>query len=184
MIQKIVVIGPESTGKSTLCNQLADYYKTDWCPEYARDYLTKNGKAYSYEDLLIIAKGQINLEDYFVEKLHNNRLLFLDTNMYVMQVWCEFVFNKCHDWILKQIATRQYDLYLLCDVDLPWTQDDLREYPDLETRKTLFTIYKNILINQQTPWAIINGTENQRLEKAVEEVDKIKVLDYSLNNKL
>jgi nicotinamide riboside kinase len=111
------------------------------------------------------------LEDYFVEKLHNNRLLFLDTNMYVMQVWCEFVFNKCHDWILKQIATRQYDLYLLCDIDLPWTQDDLREYPDLETRKTLFTIYKNILINQQTPWAIISGTENQRLEKAVEVID-------------
>lgn len=171
MIQKIVVIGPESTGKSTLCNQLADYYKTDWCPEYAREYLTTYGTKYSYEDLLTIAKGQINLEDYFVEKLHNNRLLFLDTNMYVMQVWCEFVFNKCHDWILQQIVTRQYDLYLLCDIDLPWTQDDLREYPDLETRKTLFTIYKNILINQQTPWAIINGTENERLEKAVEVID-------------
>ena len=62
-IKKFVVIGPESTGKSTLCSQLAAYYKTNWVPEYAREYLEKNGTEYSYDDLLTIAKGQINLEE-------------------------------------------------------------------------------------------------------------------------
>ena len=65
--------------------------------------------------------------------------LFIDTNMYVMKVWCEFVFGKCHDWILQQIAEREYDLYLLCDIDLPWVKDELREYPDLESQAKTFS---------------------------------------------
>lgn len=171
MARKVVIIGPESTGKSTLCKQLANHYNTHWCPEYARDYLTKNGKDYNYADLLTIAKGQINLETSLENKFNNKSLLFFDTNLYVMKVWCEFVFNKCHDWILKEIASRHYDLYLLCDIDLPWTKDELREYPDIATRKNLFNIYKDLLLNQQTPWATISGTEGERLEAAIIVVD-------------
>src|SRR5688572_8369413 len=99
--KKIVIIGPESTGKSTLCKQLADYYKTLWVPEFARGYLEKRGMDYTYEDLLIIAKGQIALEEKYTSKIGNwkleignHRLLFIDTDMYVMKVWCEFAFNK------------------------------------------------------------------------------------------
>ena len=179
-LKKIAVIGPESTGKSTLCDQLAKHYHTEWCPEYARDYLLKHGTNYSFNDLLTIAKGQIELEEKFetlvkskVPHATGHQLLFIDTDMYVMKVWCEFVFNKCHRYILEQIAERKYDLYLLCNIDLPWVKDELREYPDLETRKKIYSIYKDIVINQPVPWIDISGNYDERLRKAVEAVDRL-----------
>ena len=171
-MKKIVIIGPESTGKSTLCEQLAAHYKTVWCPEYAREYLETNGKAYSYEDLLSIAKGQLALEDETALNAMNS-LFFVDTNMYVMQVWCEYVFNKCHQYIIDKIVERKYDLYLLCDVDLPWSFDELREYPDEQPRKELFRYYHELMINQSTPWVNISGSYDERLKKAIAAVDKI-----------
>lgn len=167
-IKKFVVIGPESTGKSTLCAQLAEYYKTIWVPEYAREYLETNGIEYTYDDLLVIAKGQIQLEDFCSSQLTTyNSLLFIDTDMYVLKVWCEFVFNKCHSWILNRIAERSYDGYLLCNTDLPWVKDKLREYPDAETRNKLYHFYKDLLINQSTPWTDISGSYEERFKKAV-----------------
>jgi NadR type nicotinamide-nucleotide adenylyltransferase len=180
-IKKVVVIGPECTGKSTLCQQLAQHYNTLWCPEYAREYLLKQGTNYSYDDLLTIANGQIDLEDKSLKQVisnsrlttHDSRLLFIDTDMYVMKVWCEFVFGKCHPWILNQIVERKYDLYLLCNTDLPWVKDELREYPHLQTRETLYYMYKDLMINQSIPWAEISGSENERLEKAVAATDSL-----------
>jgi len=171
-MRQIVVIGPESTGKSTLCDQLAQHYKTAWCPEFAREYLKEKGGKYSFEDLLNIAHGQLELEDTMLTQAKNN-FYFIDTDMYVMKVWCEVVFEQCHTWILKQIAQRQYDLYLLCDTDLPWVRDDLREYPDLEFRRKLFKMYKDLLINQKTKWAEISGTDTQRLQMAVSIIDTV-----------
>ncbi len=180
-IKKVVVIGPESTGKSTLCQKLAGHYNTLWVPEYAREYLEKNGSEYNYDDLLTIAKGQIELEEKITQQSlltsHFSPLtshfspLFIDTNMYVMKVWAEFVFNKCHNWILNRIAERKYDLYLLCDIDLPWVEDALREYPDKRIREKLFSIYKDLMINQSTPWCIISGDYEERLEKSIQFVD-------------
>lgn len=179
-LKKIAIIGPESTGKSTLCKQLAEQYHTEWCPEYAREYLLQHGKNYSYDDLLTIAKGQIALEEKFELSVKTKKpyaggpqLLFIDTEMYVMKVWCEFVFNKCHRYILEQITKRNYDLYLLCNVDLPWVRDELREYPDLETRKKIYSIYKDIVINQPVPWVDISGNYEERLKKAVNAVDRL-----------
>jgi nicotinamide riboside kinase len=157
-IKKFVVIGPESTGKSTLCSQLAKHYDTVWVPEYAREYLEKNGSNYTYDDLLTIAKGQIELEESSRYQVPGTRRsssltnlehpasgivhrtsfppsgvrgpIFIDTDMYVMKVWCEYVFNKCHNWILNRVAERNYDGYLLCNADLSWVKDNLREYPD------------------------------------------------------
>ena len=171
--KKIVVIGPESTGKSTLCEQLAMHYKTNWVKEYAREYLLKNGTEYNFDDLLTIAKGQIQEEEKFLTLNSQLSTLFIDTDMYVMKVWCEFVFDKCHRWILDQIAERKYDLYLLCNVDLPWVKDELREYPDLESRQKLYHIYKDIVINQHVPWVDISGNYDERLQKAIISVDKI-----------
>ncbi len=126
-LKKIVVIGPESTGKSTLCEQLANHYQTDWVREYAREYLLKNGTDYTFDDLLTIAKGQLDLEDKKSDIKHQtSELLFIDTDMYVMKVWCEFVFEKCHNFILNQIVERKYDLYLFCNVDIAWVKDELR----------------------------------------------------------
>ena len=202
MIKKIVVIGPESTGKSTLCEKLAQYYNTLWVPEYAREYLENNGSDYTYDDLLTIAKGQIESEDrigYQLSVISNQqsviineqsgnspnpdevlpsfppsedmRLLFIDTDMYVMKVWAEYVFNRCHNWILNQIAGRKYDLYMLCDIDLPWIEDTLREYPDKKIREKLFLFYKELMINQSTSWCIISGDYEERLKKAIQFVD-------------
>lgn len=176
-IKKFVAIGPESTGKSTLCGQLAEHYQTAWVPEYAREYLETNGNAYTYDDLLTIAKGQINLEETIVNRqssIVNKRPIFIDTDMYVMKVWCEFVFNKCHNWILNRIAERKYDGYLLCNVDLPWVKDNLREYPDLKTREKLYHIYKDIMINQSMPWVDISGSYDERLQKAKDFVNGVK----------
>ena len=172
-LKKIVIIGPESTGKSTLCEQLASHYQTIWCREYAREYLLAHGTNYTYNDLLTIARGQIEREESAVAAVldaskdtEGPPLLFIDTNMYVMKVWCEFVFGKCHNWIIDQIVNRKYDLYLLCNTDLPWIKDELREYPDLETRERLYHIYRDIMINQDTPWAGISGDYDERFENA------------------
>jgi len=181
---KVVITGPESTGKSTLCELLAQHYNTQWCPEFAREFLLTHGMDYTYEDLLFIAKGQLAMEDEFVQSVANSRksivaghdspLLFIDTDMYVMKVWCEFVFGKCHDWILEQIEKRKYDLYLLCNTDLPWIKDELREYPDLVIREKLFSIYKNLMMNQTTPWVEISGDYEERLQKAIKAVDQLR----------
>jgi NadR type nicotinamide-nucleotide adenylyltransferase len=179
MVKKIVVIGPESTGKSTLCEKLATHYKTQWVKEYAREYLLKNGTDYSFENLLDVAKGQINNEELVVNSLvlDNNENIcqpvFIDTDMYVMKVWCEFVFNKCHHWILNRIVERKYDLYLLCNIDTPWVKDELREYPDLKIRETLYHHYKDIMVNQNVPWVDISGNYDERLEKAIEAIEKL-----------
>jgi nicotinamide riboside kinase len=187
-MKKVVVIGPEATGKSTLCEGLAAHFGTLWVPEYAREFLLQNGTHYTYNDLLTIAQGQQALEDktaaqlaerqqkFGIEnpksKIQNHPPLIIDTNQYVMKVWCEVVFNTCHPWILKQAALAQYDLYLLCNVDLPWEQDGLREYPDPEMRRRLFLEYKDILINDGTPWALISGTGEERLHNAIQIINQ------------
>ena len=174
-MKKVVIIGPESTGKSTLCEQLAAHYKTLWCPEYARAYLTKHGMNYTHDDLLTIAKGQLELEDDYVNqsRKNGNRFLYIDTSMYVMKVWDEFVFGKCHQFILDQVVERKYDLYLLCNTDLPWVADELREYPDLESRERLFHIYKDIMVNQTVPWVEIGGNNDERTRSAIGAVEEI-----------
>lgn len=194
MIKKIVIIGPESTGKSTLCQQLAAHYKTNFVGEYARQYLEINGMDYCFEDLFEIAKGQIEGEQLAVESFEslvksqkslllsldnsqhptpNPQPLFIDTNLYVIKVWSEIAFNKCDNRILTQIAQRPYDLYLLCNTDLPWVADSLREYPDLKTRENIYHYYKDAMINQKTAWADISGNYEERLQKAIGAVNKI-----------
>ncbi len=184
-----MIIGPESTGKSTLCSNLAAHYNTEWVKEYAREYLLTNGTDYSFENLLDIAKGQIALEEKAVAELTKKmsdamqnitaaipaQLLFIDTDMHVLQVWCEFVFNKCHSWILNQVVERKYDLYLLCNIDQPWVKDELREYPDLETREKLYKHYKEIMTNQQVPWIDVTGNYDERLSKAIKAIDQLAV---------
>ena len=191
MIKKVVVIGPESTGKSSLCEQLANHYKTEWVKEYAREYLLTNGTEYNYDNLLEVAKGQFALEKAAIQLVENKikistennttsaandlpEIVLIDTNMYVLKVWCEFVFEKCHPWILNQIVENSYDLYLLCDIDLPWVKDELREYPEVGIREKLYHHYKDLLINQSTPWVNISGNYQQRVEIAVNAIDSIR----------
>jgi NadR type nicotinamide-nucleotide adenylyltransferase len=179
MFKRVVILGPESTGKSTLCGQLAAHYNTVWVKEYARDYLLKNGTSYTFENLLDIAKGQLENEELTINhwmlngSTSSDQPVFIDTDMYVMKVWCEFVFEKCHHWILNRIVERKYDLYLFCNIDLPWIKDELREYPDLISRARLYHHYKDILINQSVLWIDISGGYEERLQKAITAVNSI-----------
>ena len=176
---KIVVIGPESTGKSTLCEQLAQHYNTTWVREYAREYLIDNGNEYTLSDLHKIAAGQLAAEDRAVKEITNHEspteksMLFIDTDFQVIKVWSELVFNSCSNDILNEIVNRSYDLYLLCEPDIPWVKDELREYPDLITREKLFHHYKEAMLAQSTKWCLINGDYQKRFEKAVTAIDKL-----------
>lgn len=168
-LKKIVVLGPESTGKSSLCQALAEHYDTYWVKEYAREYLLEHGTDYTFETLTEIAKGQLRLEEEGIAKAiaAGKTRLIIDTDMYVMKVWSEFVFNRCHNSILNRIVERKYDCYLLTNTDLPWEKDELREYPDTGTREKLFHHYKEILENQAVPWGIVSGLGKERIQNAI-----------------
>lgn len=198
-MKKIVILGPESTGKSTLCEQLAAHFKSSWVPEYARTYLEGTGNAYTYDDLWEIAKGQLEWEEAASEKAGSGKTgsrewevgrsltsphspiaanepalpLFIDTDCYVIKIWSEISFNKCDNRILTQIARADYDLYLLCNTGLPWAADPLREYPDLHMRKKIYAYYKDAMINQPVPWVDISGSYEERLAKALHAVNGI-----------
>jgi nicotinamide riboside kinase len=91
-----------------------------------------------------------------------------------MKVWCEFVFGDTHPWIINQLQERKYDLYLLCDIDLPWVEDELREYPDINTREVLYNKYYQLMKEQDTPWVVIKGDYEQRLRMAIDAVESLK----------
>ena len=181
-MKKIVVLGPESTGKSTLCEQLAAHFKSDWVPEYARSYLADKNNEYEFADLWEMAKGQLASEetasnkwrvDNGYETLPSHSPLFIDTDLYVIKIWSEISFNKCDNRLLTRIAQRKYDLYLLCNTDLPWTADPLREYPELKMRQRIYAYYKDAMVNQEVPWADISGNYEERLSRAIRAVQAV-----------
>lgn len=171
-IKKIVIIGSESTGKSTIAAALAGHFDTAFVPEFARTYLEQLNRDYVYEDLLAIAKGQLIEEEKAISKAKNG-FLFYDTDLYVLKVWSEHKYNKCDEWILRQIATRNYDFYFLTDIDLPWEADPQREHPQPEMRQYFFKIYQHLVLNTGKPWIHLSGNKEQRLRTAIEALQKI-----------
>ncbi|MCH6235335.1 AAA family ATPase [Cognataquiflexum rubidum] len=171
MLKKVVIIGPESTGKSTLAENLAGYFGCLWIPEFAREYLDNLGRPYSYDDLTEIAKGQVGLEDEF--GLKSKDLLVCDTDLNVIKVWSKHKYGRVHPWIEDQIKTRKYDLYLLTDIDIPWQDDPQREHPDPIMRKYFFDLYQKILQDLGTPFCLISGNEQVRKGLAIEMINKI-----------
>jgi NadR type nicotinamide-nucleotide adenylyltransferase len=168
-VKKVAVIGPECTGKSALSEFLADHFKTGWVPEYARGYLDNLIRPYEQHDLLTIAHGQMRVEDEWARDA--GKLMICDTNLYVIKVWSEFKFGSCQEEILKHIASRQYDLYLLTYIDLPWEEDPQREHPD--KREELYQIYLNEMKNQPVPFVEIKGARELRRKTAVDAVEKL-----------
>jgi len=167
-IKKIVVIGPESTGKSTLSKQLAEALHTLWVPEYARAYLEQLETPYDEHDLLKIAQGQLTLEDIITESAE--KFLVCDTDLYVIKVWSENKYGRCHPWVLEQIAARKYDMYLLTDIDMAWEDDPLREHGSPEMRQYFYTIYKELVTNSGFPYVFIHGTPAERLAQALQAI--------------
>lgn len=168
MIRKIAIIGPESTGKSTLSAELAEAYHTTWVPEYARHYIDKLNRPYDEQDLLEIAKGQMAMEDELAAK--TNKLLIIDTTLIVIKIWSEHAFGRTHPWIEKELTKRAYDLFLVCDVDLPWEPDPQREHPEL--RSYFFDKYLDYA-RQNPPFAIITGQKEERFQIAKRAIDNL-----------
>lgn len=171
-MRKVVIIGPESTGKSTLSGQLAAHFQTLWVPEFARAYIDTLDRPYEEEDLYKIATGQLEQEDKAAGNTPSD-LLFCDTDLQVIKVWSEHRYGQCDLRILEQIAARPYDLYLLTYIDIPWEEDPQREHSDPEMRTYFYNIYRDIVVQSGLPWADIRGSFEERLEKSIAAVKGI-----------
>ncbi len=169
-IFKIVLTGPESTGKTTLAEKLATHYNTVCVPEYARSYIAALKRPYEAQDILNIAKGQLKWENDFLPKA--NHLLFCDTALIVPKIWSEVAFGDCPEWIENQLATRHYDLYLLMRPDIDWQPDPQREHPNY--RVELFEMYREVLQNGDTPYVVIEGNYKKRFKAAMQVIDNLK----------
>ena len=166
-MQKIVITGPESSGKTTLAASLAEHYQVPWVAEYARDYLNQLDQPYQEKDLLTIAQGQISREDRAAQ---TTDLLICDTSLLVIKIWSEYRYDHCHPWILEQLAQRPVTLYLLCSSDIPWEYDPQRE--NAQDRDILFEQYQQALTNQ--PYVTIRGNRTQRLQQAINAINLLR----------
>lgn len=169
--KRILILGPESTGKSTLAEDLANHFGEPWVPEFAREYLEKIDRPYRFEDLAEIGKGQLALEDQQAEKAQ--KFLFCDTDLRVIHIWSEHRFGKTDPYVLEEIQQRKYELILLTDTDLPWEPDPLREYPELEMRQYFFEKYRKLAEQSGFPYLIVSGDREKRLKDAVTAVDNL-----------
>ena len=166
-MKKIVIIGPESTGKTTLVKQLAAHFNCPMVEEYARSYIDQLDRPYERADLLKIAKGQVSLEDK-AERL-NGEYLFCDTDLRVIKIWSLVKYKQVDRWITHQINSRNYFAYLLMDIDIPWESDPQREHPD--QRQQLFDLYYKELEASAVPYKVISGLGQQRLQLALKTIE-------------
>jgi NadR type nicotinamide-nucleotide adenylyltransferase len=167
-IFKIVITGPECTGKSTLTKQLASGFKTGYIPEYAREYIGNLCRPYNYEDVLHIAEVQQKQAHESVTAA--NRIIFLDTYLIITKVWFKVVFGHYPEWIDKELSGKTIDLYLLCDTSIPWTSDAVRENGG-EMREKLYRMYKDELDKLGCAYVEITGTDQDRLNRAIQAVE-------------
>jgi len=166
-LRRISITGPESTGKSELAKQLASHFHTVWVPEYAREYLYALGRPYEYEDIALIARKQLEQENNLAKKA--KKVLFCDTDFLVTKIWSLYKYGKCDPWIEEMAESHRYDLYLLCNTDLPWEDDPLREHP--QQRDELFRLYLKELKSIHASFILISGIGKQRSEKAISAVE-------------
>lgn len=171
---KVVLFGPESTGKTTLSRQLAKHYKSVWVLEYMREYLQKKWnserKICEPKDLLPIAKGQMHLEN--TEARKTDTVLICDTNLLELKVYSEAYYSGTCDPILEKYALENsYDLYFLTYIDTPWEADDLRDKP--EDREDMFRAFEDTLKKYNKPYVVLKGNKEKRLKEAIRHIDKL-----------
>ncbi len=164
-IRKVVITGPESTGKTTLAEQLARSFRTVWIPEYARGYVNNLGREYEYQDLVHIGERQI--EELTNQYKGADQFIFFDTGLIITRVWFLERFQTCPAIIDRAIRTIPVDLYLLCRTDIEWINDLVREHSGLD-RERLFKRYQEELIQYGLPYRIIEGTGEGRLHNAIQ----------------
>lgn len=165
-VKRIVAVGPESTGKSTLVQSLAAHYSTTWAPEYMREYYTVHqvrDPFYSkLEDLIPIAKGQMASENLAAKKA--NGYVFCDTNLLQLAIYAQYYFGECPKEITTALKEHSYDLYFLTFIDVPWKKDHLRDRP--LAREKLFTIFEQTLQKHNLPYVVLKGDQASRVKTA------------------
>lgn len=171
---KVVLFGPESTGKTSLAKMLAKHYNTHWVPEYMRDYLQEKWdieqKICEPKDMIPIALGQMERENRLSKSANN--LLISDTDLLELKVYSEAYYdNYCDPRLLKHALNNRYDLYFLTYIDVPWTPDDLRDKPN--DRIGMFQKFEAALKIHQKPYVILNGGLEERFRTAVERIDEL-----------
>ena len=168
---KVALTGPESTGKTELTKLLAVHYKTDFIPEYARTYVENLSRPYNYLDVLHIAHKQIEIEKEYSSKTTN--YLFLDTELIITKVWLDIVYGYCPNWIEEAISQSNIDLYLLCNLDIPWVEDGVRENGG-EMRRKLFEIYEQHIRVNGFRYKVISGIGDLRLKNALSAIKQMR----------
>lgn len=160
---KIAVVGPESTGKSTMAAYLAGYYHTVWVPEYARDYCAKLTEPPTWQDEINMFRGQLELEKQLEPQA--NKMLICDTTFITVKIWSDATFGKAPQEVLDELPKHQYDYYLLLDIDLPWEDDPLRNFPTM--REHFMAVWHQELKSLNANYTLISGTGNDRYSNAV-----------------
>ncbi len=171
---RICLFGPESSGKSTLSRKLSKHYNAPLVPEYAREYLQQlwnnEQKICRPKDILPIAAGQINLENEALRAAKD--LIICDTDLLSTKVYSEAYYSGwCPELLHKMALENTYDLYLLCYIDTPWTQDDLRDRP--ERREEMFSYFQNSLLTYKKPYITLRGDIDTRMNLAIDAIDKM-----------
>lgn len=162
--KRIVLIGPESTGKSTLTRQLAEHFHTNYVEEYGRDYFVRKGGIHELRDLSHIAAGHLQAEEEAAA--HCNGLLICDTDIVATKVWSEIYFGYAPQWLVRQAEQHVADLYLLTDIDIPWQDDGTREFP--HARQQHFQRFRAELERRRLPYILLRGKGAERLQNAID----------------
>jgi len=164
---KIAIVGPESTGKSTMSAYLADYYHTIWVPEFARDYCAALTGPPTIEDEVNMFVGQVALEKELSPKA--NQILICDTTFITVKIWSDAFFGYTPQVVLDELPKYKYDLYLLLNIDLPWQDDPLRDFPN--QREHFMEVWHQELQALNANYVTISGTGDDRYENAVKAID-------------
>ncbi|MBD1367383.1 ATP-binding protein [Mucilaginibacter sp. ZT4R22] len=166
-IIKIAVVGPESTGKSTMSIFLANHYNTVWVPEYARGYCEKLTEPPTWQDEINMFNGQLALEEELLPQA--NKLLICDTTFITVKIWSDEMFGQSPKEVLDELPKHPYDLYLLLNIDLPWEDDPLRDFPHM--REHFLAVWYKELDALNANYVLISGTGHDRYESAVAAVE-------------
>lgn len=162
-MKKIIFTGPESSGKSTITSAIAAFYSCDLVEEEARSYLSNLDRPYTENDLLQIAKKQYANEKRLSSS--SKPFLFCDTSLLVLKIWSEYKYKRVHPWIIEKLKENKPALYFLCNIDIPWEPDPLREHPNKADRLGLFNLYQKELNLLKTPYIILHGRKERRFHK-------------------
>jgi len=168
-VVKIVVTGPESSGKSWLCEKLAAHFNAPWVPEYARQYLEKNGPDYSFETLSTIRKFHLEFQALYLKQ--KSEIIFLDTDLINFKVWEKIVFGKTHEKLEEQLRLEEDHRYLLTYPDIPWEPDVLRENP--HDRLAIFEAHREEIEAYGRPYQIVKGEGEARLRNAINAIQNL-----------